>query len=96
MRMADYTPASHPLMVHLPANLVEEVDALCAANYLDRTNFFIMALKLYLEMYGVEYVPESCSAHPIGGMSKELNTPTPAALREGDEEEYVLMAAEDE
>jgi hypothetical protein len=29
-------------------------------------------------------------------MSKELSAPTPAALREGDEEEYVLMAAEDE
>jgi hypothetical protein len=35
MRMADYTPASHPLMVHLPADLVEEVDSPAVALVVD-------------------------------------------------------------
>ena len=78
--------STRPLLVHLPADLVEEVDALCAANYVNRTDFFVMALKLYLELHDVGYSSEDF----LAGHHKASAEPV------DDEEEQVLFAAEDD
>lgn len=79
--MTEPSKSTRPLLVHLPADLVEEVDALCAANYVNRTDFFVMALKLYLELYGAD--------SPVN----QLKIPD---APEDDDDEQVLFAAEDE
>lgn len=50
--MSDQSVSSYPLLVHFPAELIEEVDALCRENYMDRSDFIKLALKQMLELYG--------------------------------------------
>ncbi len=78
--------STRPLLVHLPADLVEEVDALCAANYVNRTDFFVMALKLYLELHGAGY----SSKDFLAGQHKASDAPA------DDDDEQVLFAAEND
>lgn len=59
--MAEPTKYVNPLLMHLPADLVDEVDALCRENYMDRSSFIKLALKQMLELYENTVAP-ICSA----------------------------------
>lgn len=76
---------SLPLLLHLPADLADEVDSLCEANYVSRTDFFVMALKLYAELHGMEDLRGGLPVADYGGSSSV-----------SDDDEQVLFAAEDE
>jgi hypothetical protein len=75
-----------PLLLHLPADLADEVDSLCEANYMSRTDFLVMALKLYAELYDTAEVRAGFVWADNQGAS---------ALSD-DDDEQVLFAAEDE
>ena len=77
---------TNPNVLHLPADLVAEVDALCEANFVTRTEFIIIALKLYLELHGYPYATSSRPTQP------RRNKPNAA----DDDDEPVLLAAEDD
>lgn len=53
--MAEPAKYPNPLLLHLPADLVEEVDALCRENYMDRSSFIKLALRQMLELYENTY-----------------------------------------
>lgn len=77
---------TNPNLLHLPADLVAEVDALCEANLINRTEFIIIAIKLYLELYGYPYTTGSRYTTP------RRHKPVAA----DDDDEPVLLAAEDD
>ena len=77
---------SLPLLLHLPADLVDEVDSLCEANYVSRTDFFVMALKLYAELHGMGDSRGDLPVADYAGSSSVSD----------DDDEQVLFAAEDE
>lgn len=101
--MPDSAPESaparqpYPLLVHLPEELADEMDALCRHNFMGRTEFIVLALKLYLEKHGLAYVPEPRTARPrrkLSSAAEEVPAP-PLPYSSGDDgEEAVLIAAD--
>lgn len=60
--MATPEKSVNPLLVYFPADLIDEVDALCKANYMDRSAFIKLAIKQMLELYENADVPQYVSA----------------------------------
>ena len=49
---------SYPLLIHMPAQLMQDVDELCEQNNMNRSEFIKIALNLYLEKFEGQYLAD--------------------------------------
>lgn len=78
---------SYPLLVHLPVDLMQEVDELCEGNNMTRSEFIKIALNLYLEKFGEGYITMPPSF---------VRRRSESDAADDDDEPGLLAAAEDE